>query len=62
MELESYQSYRVGKYICSIINNNNNNEQTDIFYYIIGDLIKDYYPDCYNQMLINTITEANTIH
>lgn len=57
IELDTYQRYMVGKYVSSFIGNNdkknNENNKTDVFYFVLGSLVKDYYPDCYNYLLIN---------
>lgn len=52
IELDTYQRYMVGKYISSFVGNNDNNKK-DVFYFVLGSLVKDYYPDCYNYLLIN---------
>lgn len=48
--VEFYQAWKVGRYVSSICDNDNT---TDEFYFVLGSIIKENYPDGYLYILKN---------
>lgn len=62
-QLDTYQKYKVGKYVSSYVNMESGDESDhqNIFYFVVGSIIKDYYPDCYNHLLtISPLCQNNS--
>lgn len=48
--VEFYQRWKVGKYLSLVCNHDNN---TNMFYFVLGSIIKEHYPDGYLHILKN---------